>query len=449
MNLVLFYSILKYIGFFIFFIVGYLLTDKLIKARYIQQTQFYKKTIFQIILLIVKLIPLYIKLINHSKKKICDGIYRLIILLLENELKENSILEQGEIANKIKNHILHLDQTNLEESEKLYKTKVLKDSTLQYLVLNYFILKDAIYRNFKDYNNEYYEFAKIYEDDLKRVYTFKEFFAIKIKVDKNIQIIKKNYQKFLKRKIDDEKNQKYGKIKIEFSAINELIKMIPILLLLGGFSYNYFLFQAIGVKISNFFTISDYIESSLDVIVPLLWGTGFQAFVTILVYFNQVDRNIKESLFQISYEKKEGTFEVFAYLIFIFLVLLQIFLYWRDNIINYALMQPITLFVFYMFLIELFPFRRIDNSHKVYMFSMIGIFFIISLTYHILSEIDKLTSNKIQTPLYTFSVKDDLNLSSYQYIKSTSNYSFFYNYDKNETMILKNSDIERIEVSKK
>lgn len=449
MNLVLFYSSLKYIGFFIFFIVGYLLTDKLIKARYIQQTQFYKKTIFQIILLIIKLMPLYIKLINHSKKKICDGIYRLIMLLLETKLKGISVLEQGEIVNKIKNNILELDKTNLDESEELHKNEVLKDSTLQYLISKYFILKDAIYRNFKDYNDEYYEFAKIYQNDIQRIYSIREFWKIKKAIDKVNAKINDDYRKLIEQIVSDEKNNKYGKIKIEFSTINELIKIVPILLLLGGFLYNYFLFQTLGIKISDYFTISDYVQSSLDVIVPLLWVTGFQATVTLMAYYNRLDKIIKNDLFQISYTENDKKIAKIIYFSIILVILLQITLYYKYQTISYPLLQTITLFIAYMLLERFFPFQRIDNPYKIYMFAMIGIFFTIALAYHIIEEIDKVTTNKVQKSLYTFSTKSDFDLSSYHFIKSTSTYSFFYNHDKNETIILKNSDIERIEISKK
>lgn len=440
------YGLSPYAVFFVSLLIGYLFWNWVIKSPYLHKKAFYKKIQFKIILLILKTIPLYVKYINKTKGKICVLLHSLIMILLQKELKDLTFQEKSELANKIKNHILELELSTLNTNEELVRKIVIQDEEVKQLISKYFILKDKINKFIREYDNKYYVLAKEYNNDIKQIHSLQDFLKVKRYIDKKEKEINNHYKIFIEEYLDEKKNEEYGKIKIEL-YVKELVKTIPLLLLVGGFFYNYFLFKSLGIQISNFFTITDYLESSLDVVIPILWVTGFYAIITLLGYFSRIDKIIRKDQFKINYENLDKRSDKILYLIFTLLVLTQVLIYYKYQIINYSMVQPIILFISYVLLGNLFPFRRIENAHKIYLITMIGIFCLISFTFHVIEGIENIANNKNSTS-YKFSIKNDPDLTSYQYIKSTSNYSFFYSNENNETLIIPNSDIEKIKVAR-
>ena len=120
-------------------------------------------------------------------------------------------------------------------------------------------------------------------------------------------------------------------LKVDFSALGVavLVTIVSALFTISGYLYNHELFSAFGVDVSKFFTLSDYIASSIS----RLSNSFIAAGLVILGFFHGHYRSSRKSTAQFNYEK--GKRKYLDYIIVGALAIITAIAYKLDMILFY------------------------------------------------------------------------------------------------------------------
>ena len=116
-------------------------------------------------------------------------------------------------------------------------------------------------------------------------------------------------------------------LKVDFSALGVavLVTVVSALFTISGYLYNHELFSAFGVDVSKFFTLSDYIASS----VSRLSNSFFSVAIFIVAFFVGHHSSSRKSIAQQNYEKNKP--EYWPYFIIGVLAIGTVIGYYKSN----------------------------------------------------------------------------------------------------------------------
>ena len=164
------------------------------------------------------------------------------------------------------------------ERVELFKDKLLYDENIKNDIANYFLI-DAFYYSLMDEfitseshirkENEALAKARSYKESAEP-FAYGDISKIEKKIKKELKELKKQIKKTTARKIEEEKSKIIGSIKITSSHILFFAYVFSGLFLVGGFLYTTVLLSFLEINASDFFDISDYISSGVDIIFPIL-----------------------------------------------------------------------------------------------------------------------------------------------------------------------------------
>lgn len=261
----------------------------------------------------LKFYSLYLKFFSWYIRNITNCINRNIqwdiFFQLPSEYRKKTMSENSEFSNMVKNDILFLTRKEVKPTD-FYNIKysALQNQSIKSQIINYFLVYDYLYSKvfrLSDENNEYYLKAQAYDENIERINNFSQIKKIAKDAFKRKKLLKKNQNLYAKNLYTQHRNKEFGKIKITFNFFTKAITLFSIILLVSGFLYNYFLFKNFGVLISNFFTATDYIESSIDVTVPILLSTTYSGIITLMGYLNSVDKKMEKLEFKLEHNSNK------------------------------------------------------------------------------------------------------------------------------------------------
>ena len=118
--------------------------------------------------------------------------------------------------------------------------------------------------------------------------------------DKSLQKIYKDTKKEIKRVWSVIADRSAWKISIDFSSLGKIAVVILPFFFIAGYFYNKFLLDAFDIDVSSFFSVEDYITSSLEKTESALRSALFAIFAAYMGYY----LSSRKSTYQIEQERK-------------------------------------------------------------------------------------------------------------------------------------------------
>ena len=349
-----------------------------------------------------------------------------------------------------------LYDSKVEYTEKLKKAILIleNDTEINDLLVDYYLALSYSYAQAKTLKK--YEIASIFEKE-------EEFFekALKLKPDlkklekvdfnKKIKLIKKEKNKLqqkikidLKEKVTKEKLALITPIKINSTHITLLISIFSTIFLISGYYFNYQVLHSLGVNSDDFFTIQDYISTSISLILYPLFYT---LLMFILIVF-RIDEKLNKDI-----ESKElgviGEDNIPIYTMLFIITLMNII-----NIISILNEGNPSNIIFYLnvvfaavFILNKVQWKYFENPLIIYVFSMIFLFYFVNISIVIDNKIESYKSADYKSN-YKVSFKDkEISTRNIEFMNVNSNYIFMINKKNNKVEVYPRLSISKINVN--
>ncbi len=412
--------------------------------------------------LLTKLYSIYIFIIKKLSNDIINTIvscntliYNKIYIRVFEIYKDNTIEQNKKFTKYLYECVLGLnpliDEEDKGELDLLIKEIISSESKLiakHYILrayFDYYISTNSVFKIISKKNiKTNFKKAKKYDLDIKLLRN-KDYKAFKKDIKSELKDISNKIKIINKEKIKLEKEKTINPIEIKISNIIALISIFSALSLIGGIIYNQLLFYFLGLNATNFFNISDYISSSVDVLfivfISMAIAIPFYFLKTIHLLDEQILDDQLGTNIQIENNKKESIIKWFMYIL---LILVNIALYIKDKEINFDFLLVLIYTSIIFSLPKLGFMKYIKNSYHF----ALSILIILNFLFLIISKAHNEKEN-IKTDNYNNKYKivlKEKNNNKYSFIQSNSNYTFLFNKNENKVIIIHNNEIERIEV---
>jgi len=338
----------------------------------------------------------------------------------------------------------NVEFNDFEEMNMLFisyeKEALIEKAQIKELIINNFLL-EAYYASLYDKKKkeEYFNVLREYDSEAKPLEK-NDFIKLNRKIIKNNSTIKSEYKLHIKQAKEIEKIQQTEPLDLSFNDIKAFLGIASILFLISGFFFNWIYLGRFEIKISYYFSIQDYISSSLDELAKLII-----AFIASIVYgfiwwspsyLERIKKMTKRRLFF-----EDFPMNIFP-ILFPIIAAIQIML---DGPQKYTFLG-ITAFIIYL-----------EFSSKLYRFfkkpfiTFLAIFYVgFYCTFVIGPTMDK-ADNIIKHPNehnnnyeITLNSKDLYDTSNTYLLTANSNYVFLYDRKKNNSVIIPKSEVKFI-----
>lgn len=383
-------------------------------------------------------------LIKYTNKK--SNFFRKVVIdksqLIAAELfPENTVGENIDISIPAVHKIIFNKEINKDDEHHdnilILAGKLNENKEVANLISDYFLAqsyayslgklsKAAKFTTAQEYEDEYYIKAQGFNPEAEKF------------TDKSYKIKTKSLKKYHKKILIELKNIFDEKIAIEKEKIIEPIvintsditlffSLFSTLFVVSGYFYNHQVFQYFGVNSDSFFSISDYLSTSVSlVLTPLIWSL-----VSTVIYVLGANRGLGTLLSnrQLGIKPKDKP----PYAIALSLITLNVFninaLITGQEGVDKAssMVMFLNCLVVGYYFIEKIPFHYFKNPFKVILGLVVLLGFSVNL--------NKLTSDKIELyqldnyqPVYTAEfTQKEISERGLEFISINSNYIFMRN----------------------
>ncbi len=215
-----------------------------------------------------------------------------------------------------------------------------------------------------DSRNGYFEKAKAINQLLEPIKSFKEVIKLVNDVKKDSKIFLKKVREISEKRYEQELNNKIPPVKISSENITFLLTIFSTFFLISGIIYSKVYFHLLGINLSDFFSISDYLASSIDVLMYTFLSMIFGMIFYWRGFKSRVKIKIHENQFNIQPNKKKTN----AYMIILLnIIFISTFCmnYYINNIFMYTLLY-VPLYSIFFILYDLIPiWKYVENPLKV------------------------------------------------------------------------------------
>ncbi len=390
------------------------------------------------------------KVRNLYRSLFFDIIHKSIYNILEKKYDDNDYYKIFKLSKIITYEFLKIgipkilhknynDKNTLinEVLELIRANKQLDSYRLKYKRINRYILEKF------EADSEFQ--MKILFDKRIRIISETEFFDV---VLEGMDLRKSNKSFFINKKKESDTNYTISKIKeFNFSQKNilTLATIFSILFFCLGFLYNWVYLGYFGIELQNFFTLNDYVSTSIGKIF-----ITFTSFIFPLFYFFVINYFFPGEPFNSDYisrsPKRIRFWQKYNVIQFIvFPVLIIITLYFKQFEIFINLLWIFSFLIIMKILIKyIYKFEKPD---KLFFISSIFIVFICILFANTSKDIyNVIKSDLTEIKKYEITLHDNTLIDENECIllSSNSQYYFFYDKNKNIPVILPSSEIKSI-----
>lgn len=221
--------------------------------------------------------------------------------------------------------------------------------------------------------------------------------------------------------------------------------IISLSLLVGGYLYNFLIFYYFDLKIIDFFSTTDYIASSLDVIGTTLFSSIAFTLSFIFSYYMtpKLEKNSEVSISNDKEIQKIKNNSKKRQLKFYVLLLIGVVIYICFSDLSLKSLQFITLIIFMIVSNIVLVFKTFNNHILKQAMALAFIFFITEIYIKATGEINRILCSENHSS-YEYTLLSKQNLDTITFIKSISQYTFFYNKEEEKILVIPNSQIEKI-----
>lgn len=223
------------------------------------------------------------------------------------------------------------------------------------------------------------------------------------------------------------------KISLSIQNAGAVISLVSSVFLISGYLYNRFLLGEFGIEVSNFFTLTDYLASSIEAIRYSVSG----AVIGMVSYFLGIHSASRKSVAQIEFERKKRQY--WPYIILLISIFYAIFTYIRNSIVFYDSVYIIILFA--TMLSAPWLARRYFREAQVVSFIIV---FIFTFSGHMFMSLGKTihrlkydSQEKVERYKIIFKEGIPIEPAKLVLITGNSNYLFLLDEDKNAIIMPK------------
>ncbi|MGS0691812.1 hypothetical protein [Shewanella sp. 30m-9] len=350
-----------------------------------------------------------------------------IELFPENKLYENSLLS-GELIKDIIDLESSKSDVNPEQYE-LLKERIQNTNVYKELMTNYLLLELKL--------NKHMVFSDTQSATLSLHRRLKEILGenpppeaklsvLRKSAIKSKKIEKANYFKVRDEYIETKKTELIKPIDIESAHLTILITMFSALFLCGGFLYTKYLFWKLDVEVAKFFTISDYLSSSIDVV----FGAVIATLIFFVFFIKGASSRLHTVIHNDQYKIESKSKDWWIYIV-IPMTVLSIFteLYTNSGKSLAAHIALLSVFVLIETVGKIRIERYVKNFHIVILLAVVLSLFCVYLVLKANSQIRDLKSTASAD--VSLQLKNEYKqLSTYKLITVNSGYAFLYGDNK-------------------
>ena len=200
--------------------------------------------------------------------------------------------------------------------------------------------------------------AKSYDDNTTPV-TTKTFNNIRIQIKRRLAVEKNQLVSQLREIQKQEFFKTFPKIEITSGQIASLIGIVSTVFFMAGFIYNKYFLGFFNVNVSRFFTISDYLATSVDKIFP----AAISALIGLFFYINGIFNGYRRVIAEYQFEQKIKRHDGIIYASMIGWLILTTFAWFMDLPNKHHLLS-LSIFIAAMFLFQSIPLHKYvkDNA---------------------------------------------------------------------------------------
>ena len=410
----------------------------------------------------LKLMPIYLKLMRfylrsilkcrqkHSQAVFLKAYITTFKLFPENKLDHNSKLAQIVVHRFLGiPNTEEIKEVDNEEINKLYES-LASDEWVRRTVSNGYRL-DAFYyscANFsgslRDKADDALAKAKSYDDTALPI-SQDELSSINKKVKTELKKLRRDVRRLNSERIEKEKLDLIKPVTVTLSQVFPLLYLFSVLFLISGYIYNRFLLGDLGINSSDFFVISDYISSSVDVIESAV----IASVLGVLSYLLGVDDDLSSRLRteQFNIEKTSNTHKyLIALVVFLPIFSLMAVLFIKrelpDNFLEHF--YPLIFFTLLYAVYYLPIWKYVKNWFAVNVVVITIFVFLISLGWKVVEDLQDIKNGNYESSYTVFFKKGYEEYSEHLFFASNSNYVFLLNKENQEIAVVPKSAIKAL-----
>jgi hypothetical protein len=371
-------------------------------------------------------------------------------IIASRDFESNTVIENIDIAIAAVCKLANVEtiaferEVNFEQVETIL-LKLNSDKDIMNLLAEYNLARSHAYTRVsltdtKQYVDEYISKAKLFNPDIEpfNPKSFDERLKLVKSKQKHLQ---KQLNQILDNKIAKEKEGDVGEISLNSIDLAILFSLFSSLFLISGYYYNYSLLKEFNVNSDHFYVVSDYISTSVSLIITPLFWTGIFIVSFILGASTGLDNKIRRKQLNIKVNDKDPIAIPLSIILINIVHLLSmlkgVFLL-NDTII------AINVLVVSLYSIEKIPFHYFKHPIKVYCSVLVCIGFIWNLNTNVNREIRRITSDDYQ-PKYLVKFNEKMvKAESLEFIALNSNYLIMRNTDSRSIEIYPKSYINKL-----
>ena len=345
-------------------------------------------------------------------------------------------------------------QTYLEKESELFSESsflIEQKHDLIELLANYFLIQAYFYTS--GIKTEFLE-KKSIESYKKATHLLpsiiklnrKEYSKLNKKSKSDLRKTKAEWNKQRKLYIEKASYDVIPKIEVTPSQISFILSISATTFFLSGFLYNRFFLGYYGIDVSQFFTISDYLSSSVDKIYIACIAT----LIGVVTYLIGMLHSIKDEVIFSQFDIKRKRSDLPIFLMVLACSIMTPILFYKDLPGKFGLLGFLIFFLM-MAVYHRLPIEKlIKNSIYVSVYYVAIAYFIVQTFWSVTSNIEKIKNSKQNNNSYTFSFKtreyDYLN--NMIFLSSNSNFIFFYDMQKDKSYVIPKNEIQFVESKK-
>jgi hypothetical protein len=371
-------------------------------------------------------------------------------IIASRDFESNTVIENIDIAIAAVCKLANVEtiaferEVNFEQVETIL-LKLNSDKDIMNLLAEYNLARSHAYTRVsltdtKQYVDEYISKAKLFNPDIEpfNPKSFDERLKLVKSKQKHLQ---KQLNQILDNKIAKEKEGDVGEISLNSIDVAILFSLFSSLFLISGYYYNYSLLKEFNVNSDHFYVVSDYISTSISLIITILFWTGILIVSFILGASDRLDKIIREN----QLNKKVKDKPLIALPLFIISMnIINLFSMLEGRFERVDTIMALNVLVVSFYLIEKMPFHYFKHPIKIYGSILVCLGFIWNLNVKVNEEIQNITSDDYQ-PKYLVKFNDEMvEGMPLEFIALNSNYLIMRNTDSKSIEIYPKSYIKKL-----
>jgi len=215
--------------------------------------------------------------------------------------------------------------------------------------------------------------------------------------------------------------------------------------IIGGYIYISILLSYFNIDVPNYYSILDYLSSSISIIPSILFTTAFAIFFFFIGMFDAINSDIIETELDI---KKEKTYNIFIYISLVLSISMFVRFY-LINEINYLEVQMLSLMILFIIIDKIKIHEYIKNYRTFILMIYVSYIFFSSLVVKSYDKISSIESGKYKSNYSITFIPKYKEFKDMQLITMNSKYLFLWNEDKEEVVIIPSASIKFTQVINK